>query len=458
MHILFYNKNIAYSEILNKEIFLLPIFLQDEKIYIYNNNYFYENWNLDYESRLIEFILPLENIEVLQTINLNKDNLLDLNLKDLFPEYKNKNLAVIIIEDTNSILEKIFIKTIIMGKNIDKNIQVKRLDNSQQNEFYQKIINEINSELISLVKSQNLIDVKTPSFLNTKFLNSKNYNLVELNKRIEKIDLIDRVFVQEFNNDYVMLKIKYLGKLDKVIQQLKEQSIILELIGDEWRIKANLMDQLVFKFPFKTKYFEQDFYVSSNNFSAYQLIESWPNWPGKWLNIFGPMGSGKTHLSKILEKKIKRVMIIDETKINNKVIQNLNSFDCLIIDAFSNKIEENLLYSILNQTKQLDSFMLINSKFPLKKFEFKLPDLRSRINSFNFIGIDLPTDDLLKVIISKSFSDKQINLNPKITEYIIKNVERSYEKMFKFLSDLDKMSLSSGKSININLIKKVLNQ
>ena len=218
------------------------------------------------------------------------------------------------------------------------------------------------------------------------------------------------------------------------------------------------MDQLVFKFPFKTKYFEQDFYVSSNNFSAYQLIESWPNWPGKWLNIFGPMGSGKTHLSKILEKKIKKVMIIDETKINNKVIQNLNSFNCLIIDAFSNKIEENLLYSILNQTKQLDSFMVINSKFPLKKFEFKLPDLRSRINSFNFIGIDLPTDDLLKVIISKSFSDKQINLNPKITEYIIKNVERSYEKMFKFLSDLDKMSLSSGKSININLIKKVLNQ
>ena len=227
LHILFYNKNISYSEILNKEIFLLPIFLQNEKIYIYNNNYFYENWNLNYESKLIEFILPLENIEILQTINLNKDNLLDLNLKDLFPEYKNKNLAVIIIEDTNSILEKIFIKTIIMGKNIDKNIQVKRLDNNQQNEFYQKIINEINSELISLVKSQNLIDVKTPSFLNTKFLNRKNYNLVELNKRIEKIDLIDRVFVQEFNNDYVMLKIKYLGKLEKVIQQLKEQSIIL---------------------------------------------------------------------------------------------------------------------------------------------------------------------------------------------------------------------------------------
>ena len=67
------------------------------------------------------------------------------------------------------------------------------------------------------------------------------------------------------------------------------------------------MSQLVFKFPFKTRYFEQDFFVSSNNFSAYKLIESWPNWPGKWVNIIGPTGSGKTHLSKILEKKIKKL-------------------------------------------------------------------------------------------------------------------------------------------------------
>ena len=80
------------------------------------------------------------------------------------------------------------------------------------------------------------------------------------------------------------------------------------------------------------------------------------------------------------------------------------------------------------------------------------------MNSFLYIGIDLPTDELLQVIISKSFSDKQINLNPKISDYIIKNVDRSYDKIFKFLKDIDDLSLSSGKSININLIKKVLNK
>ena len=218
------------------------------------------------------------------------------------------------------------------------------------------------------------------------------------------------------------------------------------------------MSQLVFKFPFKTKYYEKDFYVSTNNFPAYKLIESWPAWPDKWLNIFGASGCGKTHLSKILQKKIKKVRLIEAKNINNKIIEELNNTDCLIIDRYENNIEEKLFYSILNESKQLDSYVVINSVASIHQLKFKLQDLQSRINSFIYIGIELPTDDLLQVIISKSFSERQIKLNPKISEYIIKNVERSYEKMFKFLKDIDELSLSSGKSININLIKKVINQ
>ena len=218
------------------------------------------------------------------------------------------------------------------------------------------------------------------------------------------------------------------------------------------------MSQLVFKFPFKAKYYEQDYYVSSNNFSAYKLIESWPDWPGKWLNVFGAAGSGKTHLSKIMEKKIKKVKLIDAVNVNNEIIDELNHLDCLIIDSYKNNIQEKLLYSILNQSKQLDNYIVINTIPLIKEMDLNLIDLKSRINSFTFIGIDLPTDDLLQVIISKSFSENQINISPKISEYIIKNVERSYEKMFKFLKDIDELSLSTGKSININLIKKVLNQ
>ena len=216
------------------------------------------------------------------------------------------------------------------------------------------------------------------------------------------------------------------------------------------------MNQLVFKFPFKTKYYEQDYYVSSNNFSAYRLIESWPNWPGKWVNIFGPKGCGKTHLSNILKKKINLIHIIDAKNVDNETISKFEKLDCLIIDNYEKNIDEKMFYSLLNQSKQSDSYLLVNSILPLGNIKFDLKDLRSRTESFINLGIELPTDDLLRVIISKSFSDKQIEITPKISEYIIKNIERSYEKVFKFIKEIDDLSLSSGKSININLIKKVL--
>ena len=218
------------------------------------------------------------------------------------------------------------------------------------------------------------------------------------------------------------------------------------------------MDQLIFKFPFAKKYYDQDFFVSSNNFSAYKLIEDWPSWPGKWLNIFGSKGSGKTHLAKILEKKIDKIKLIEAKDIKNEIVQELNNLDCLIIDGYNNNIDEKLLYSILNHSKQLENYILINSISSIKNLEFDLEDLKSRIRSFLFFGIELPTDDLLKVIISKTLSEKQIFISPKLTDFIINNVERSYEKMFKFLKDVDEVSLSTGKSINIHLLKKVLNK
>ena len=216
------------------------------------------------------------------------------------------------------------------------------------------------------------------------------------------------------------------------------------------------MSQLIFKFPFKMKYYEEDYYVSSNNFSAYRLIENWPNWPDKWLNIFGPKGSGKTHLSNILKKRINSIKIINAKNINDEIISNLNNLKCLIIDDFNMNIDEKILYSVLNHLKQLDNYVVINSLSPIKDMKFKLEDLKSRAKSFVNLGIELPTDDLLKVIISKYFSDKQIEITPKLSEYIIKHIDRSYEKVFKFVKEVDNLSLSSGKSININLIKKVL--
>jgi len=236
LHNLFYKKGISYSQITNKELFLLPILKKDSQIYIYRQNFFYNKWNEFNNSVTIDFILPQENIEVIQNININKNNLLNIQLNNLFEEYSKENLALVLIEDTNSNEAKIYLKIKIFDKNIVKNIVINKLNLSQE-KFNEKIIIEIKNEIINIVKSQSLIDIRIPSFLNVKLDINKDVTLFQLNQRIKKIDLIENIYVQELNNKSVILKIKYLGKLDRIIKQLEEQKIILKSKGDQWSIK-----------------------------------------------------------------------------------------------------------------------------------------------------------------------------------------------------------------------------
>jgi|TARA_B110000967_G_scaffold187929_1_gene210281 chromosomal replication initiation ATPase DnaA len=217
------------------------------------------------------------------------------------------------------------------------------------------------------------------------------------------------------------------------------------------------MDQLIFKFPFTVNYFEEDFYVSTNNFNAYKLIESWPKWSSRYINIFGPSGCGKTHLTNIFKKKINS-FFIQASEIKNNSLPLIKLKECLIIDNYKNNIEEKLFYSLLNQIHQSNQFIIINSLEPIKKLQITLKDLKSRFDNFVDIGIGLPTDDLIRVILSKNFSDKQVKIESKLLEYILKNINRSYKSIFDLIDKVDALSLSTGKSININLIKKVLNK
>ena len=105
---------------------------------------------------------------------------------------------------------------------------------------------------------------------------------------------------------------------------------------------------------------------------------------------------------------------------------------------------------------QDNKYLLITSKKPINSFKFKLRDLTSRVTSSLIIGINLPSDDLISVILAKNFSDKQITVEKKHIDYIIKRIDRSYEKISQFILTLDKYSLKKGSPFGLKLIKEVL--
>jgi len=216
-----------------------------------------------------------------------------------------------------------------------------------------------------------------------------------------------------------------------------------------------MTDQLILKFPTNNIYHKEDFYVSSSNQEAYEFINSWPKWIKRIANIFGPPSSGKTHLASLLKNKTSTLEVQSDA-LNDKIFFEFKTKEALIIENLNEKISENLLFSLWNVTLQDNKYLLITSTKPINTYKFKLPDLRSRVSSSVTIGINLPSDDLIGVILAKNFSDKQIKVEKKHIDYIIKRIDRSYEKISQFISILDKYSLKKSNPFNLKLIKEVL--
>ena len=215
------------------------------------------------------------------------------------------------------------------------------------------------------------------------------------------------------------------------------------------------LNQLLLDFDTKTNFNDHDYYVSVSNYFAFNLIDKWPKWEKKILNISGEKFSGKTHLANIFKSKAS-ALFLNENQINDEIFKKIKLYESIIIDGFSNTFDEKLTYSILNLVDQDSKYLLINSETPLGEINFKLPDLASRSKNVLHAKIDPPDDDLIFAIILKNFSDRQIKLEKKIIEFIINRIDRSYSKISEFIYKIDEFSLKKKKPINLKTIKEIL--
>jgi len=215
------------------------------------------------------------------------------------------------------------------------------------------------------------------------------------------------------------------------------------------------LNQLLLELDYKTNFNEHDFYLSKSNSNAFNLINRWPDWEKKILNISGEKFSGKSHLANIFKLKSK-AFLVRGNKIDNSIFKSLKLYESIIIDDFEDCNEEEILYSIFNLIDQDNKYLLINSLKPINKIKYKLPDLASRSKNCLYAEIENPDDELLFAIILKNFSDRQIKIEKKIINFIISRVDRSYRKIDEFIYKVDELSLKKKKPINLKTIKEIL--
>ncbi len=216
-----------------------------------------------------------------------------------------------------------------------------------------------------------------------------------------------------------------------------------------------IRNQQIFNFENSKNLNPNDFFVSSSNYYAYQLINSWPKWEKKIINICGEKYSGKSHLSNIFIERFKGKIIYANT-INNETLNSLKTYENIVLENFNKNINENLIYSLFNLMDQDNKYLVINSQTPINEIDFRLNDLKSRLRNCLIAKIQNPDDEMIYALIVKNFADRQISLDKKLIDFIIKRIDRSYGKIFEFIYKIDEISLKKKKSINLNIIKETL--
>ena len=216
-------------------------------------------------------------------------------------------------------------------------------------------------------------------------------------------------------------------------------------------------NQQIIKFDYDQNFKDYDFYVSKSNQKIFNLLSQWPNWSKNFLNINGENFSGKTHLVNIFLKKFKGIKI-ESNLLTNEKLKEIKIHQNIILENLEKNVDENLIYTLFNIIDQDNKYLIVTSIDPIVNINFALLDLKSRCKNFLIQNIEKPDDELIFALILKNLSDRQISLDKKLINFIIKRIDRSYSKIFDFIYKIDEISLKKKKSIDFKIIKEVLGE
>ncbi len=216
------------------------------------------------------------------------------------------------------------------------------------------------------------------------------------------------------------------------------------------------MRQLTLDFKPRPALGAQDFFVSSSNQAALELIERWPNWPSRAVFLQGPEASGKSHLAHVWQVA-SRAAILSADSLSRAQLELLQIGQPLVVEDLDKGImDEHALFHLINLSKEQEFHLLFTGAQAPGQIEMALPDLRSRIRALPVVCIEPPDEMLLRTMLIKQFEDRQLEVSPDLIEYILPRMERSFAGAMRLVERLDQLALSMGRKITRQFAGQVL--
>jgi len=230
---------------------------------------------------------------------------------------------------------------------------------------------------------------------------------------------------------------------------------------DEPRMHSSNRDgpsQLVLDLPHREALGAEDFFVSQSNASAVDLIDTWPNWPHSAAVVVGPNGCGKSHLAHVWQLR-SGAQLLKASEVIEANIPSLQERQGVIVEDIESGLgDERALFHILNLARETQFSVLVTAKRPPGELTIALPDLRSRLRALPVVSIAMPDQSLLKAVLVKLFSDRQLSIEPHVINYLSTHMERSMEAANQLVRVVDDLALAQKRPITRALAANALAQ
>jgi chromosomal replication initiation ATPase DnaA len=216
---------------------------------------------------------------------------------------------------------------------------------------------------------------------------------------------------------------------------------------------ASSPEQLALELPLADRMRAEDFLVAPCNRLAHGMIERWPEADDPVLVLNGPAGSGKTHLARIWQARTGGGWLDMATA---PTAEDWLAAPAWIVDDAERASDETFLFHLINLARAERRGLLLTSTFPVKVWQPRLADLRSRLLAAPTVAIDPVDDHLLAAVLVKQFGDRQLRVPPGVVHYLVMRMERSFVAARRVVEVLDAHALSSGRPITVALAREAL--